>query len=391
QSTNPQAVVAAKAAYDQAAAQTINARRNWQRQKQLLAKGYVAQQVTDSAETDYMVAEAHQKDMKERLDRVGQANEISAENARSQVAAAAGAVDQARAALQQAQNSDLPLTKQEDLANARAGYRQSKAQLASAESSRAQDLERKAEVAAATADTKQIQNQLQQELVHLGYLSLYAPMDGVVTHKYVEVGEVVMSGISGFGSGTPIYQISNLKSMVVKIDVNEVDIEKVRLGMPTDVVIDAAGGATFQGHVRQIAPAALATASSSGSSSTAGSPGSPDGVIRFPVEIQVDTADVRMMPGMSARCSIIIARRKDVLRLPTNCVSGDGANATVQVVNPAAKPGKTVETVTTHKVVAGLRGDDFVEVKSGLSEGEQVRPFPYNGPPRKAIDIQTGG
>jgi len=85
-----------------------------------------------------------------------------------------------------------------------------------------------------------------------------------------------------------------------------------------------------------------------------------------------------------------VARKKDVLRVPANCVVGDGDKATVQIVISTTQDGKTVETTTPRKIVAGLRAEDFVEIVSGLKTGEKVRPSAYTGPPRKTIEFKGG-
>src|SRR5581483_8223318 len=133
-------------------------------------------------------------------------------------------------------------------------------------------------------------------------------------------------------------------------------------------------------------PAAMSAAASSDSSSA--NTANTQTVIRFPVEIQIDRADSRLKPGMSARCAVIVARRRNVLRVPTNCVQGEGATATVQVVTETTQNGEKVETTTPRQVTIGLRGDDFVEIVSGLKEGEKVRPAPFTCPPPKTIEMR---
>ena len=82
---------------------------------------------------------------------------------------------------------------------------------------------------------------------------------------------------------------------------------------------------------------------------------------------------------MSARCTIVVARHKNVVRVPTNCVEIKGDKATVKIVTSSTKNGEVVETVTPRPVVTGLRGDDFVEIVSGLKEGEKLQRFPMPG------------
>lgn len=393
QSTHPQNLVSAQANYDQAVAQMENDQRNLERQKQLLAKGFVAQQAVDTAVLNRNVSEAHLRDVKQKFDLIKQANALEEANARAQLENARSQVRQMEASLAQAKATVINTTKQRDMESARAAYAQALAQLASARNGRTQDQMRLDDMASAQAEVQQIQNQLKERLVNQRDTMLFASMPGVVTKKYVEEGELITSGISSFSSGTPVYQIADLETMLVKININEVDIAKIHPGLLTEVTIDASKGVTFLGRVRKVSPSALADSSSSSSSSSSNS-GSSQNVIRFAVEIQVDHADPRLKPGMSAHCTIVVARKKNVLRLPTNCVTGTGDTGTVQIVNAASKEGQAggqaKETTTPRTVTVGLRGDDFVEILSGLNEGEKVRPAPYSGPPRKTVEINGG-
>jgi HlyD family secretion protein len=389
ENTHPQAIVNAQAGYDRAGAQLRNQERNLERQKQLLQKGFVAQQLVDNAETDVRVAEAQMREAKQRLDRINQQNSLEVTNAQSQIANAKSQVRQMEAALSQAKANTLPLTRKQDLMNSRASLAQIEAQYAAAKAGRTQDKMRGDDVLAAQAQVSQIKSQLDELLVRQNDTTLLASMDGVITKRYVEQGELITSAISSFSSGTPVFQIADLGVMLVKINVNEVDIGKLKPGTLTEVTIDASKGAKFPGKVRKIAPASL-TAGTTGDSGSRNSGASVNTgqVVRFLIEIQIDRPDPILKPGMSARCAVIVARHSDVLRLPTNCVSGEGENAKVQVVTETKEGNETKETATERKVKTGLKGDDFIEIVEGLKEGEKIRPNPFTGPERKTIDIQ---
>lgn len=383
QSTHPNNLVSAQAAYDQAKATYENARNNIQRQKQLNSKGFVSQQVVDSAQADTDVAASRVTDAKARLDRLPQTQAIEVANMRSQVAAAQSAVKQNEATLAQAKSNILPLTRQHDLESARAAYAQAKAQLDQARAGLSQDQMRTSDALASAADVQQIQQQLNVQLVGQRDTTLYSPMTGVVTRRYAEVGDLITSAIASFSSGTPVYQVADTATMLVKLNINEVDITKIHVKTPAEVTIDASKSIQFKGHVRKVAPAALAETA-----------GSTQSVTRFPVEIQVDAdasskstpGQTPLRPGMSARCAIIVARHKNVLRLPVNCVETTGDKSSVQIVTTVTKDGQKTEKTDRRDVVVGLRGDDFIEIVSGVKEGEKVRPNPYNGPKRKEID-----
>lgn len=387
-STHPNAVAAAQSAFDQARAQADNSKRSLDRQQKLMAKGFVSQQAVDAAQTDTQVALAHLQEVKERLGRIQRTNQIEEENARSQAASAEAQVRQAEASLSQAiSNADLILkTRRDDLAASQAAYDQAAAQLKSAQSGRMQDMMRVDDATASAADAKQIENQLKEQRVNLSYTILTAPMNGIVTQRYVEKGDLI-TGSGSFNAGSPVYQVADLHTMLVKIDVNEVDIEKIKLGMPARITVDAAPDAEIHGHVTKVSPASGTSGTASGTTSS--STGTQS-VIRFPVEVRIDNADRRLKPGMSAHCSIIVASKNKVLRLPNDCVKTSKSGATVAVITPSHDGGKSGETVTVTPVKIGLKGDTYTEILSGVSEGQRVRPSSYSGPTRQKIEMDNG-
>ena len=382
QSTNPQAIVSAQAAYDQAKVQAENSERNVTRQKALLTKGYVAQQIVEQAQTDCDVAEAHSRDVKLKLDQIQQTNRFQEANLRSQIANGESVVRQQQSNLIQAEASVLPADKVQELTSARAALAQARAQIAAARAGKTQDQMRLDDVAAAEADVSNWQNQVDNLKVQQHDTTLVASMAGVVTKKYSEVGELVTSAIASFGAGTSIFQIADLSTMLIKINVNEVDVSKLKTGLLTEVTTDSSRGALFIGKIRKVAPSAGGSDPSSGNTTPAAG-----GVIRFPVEIQIDREDPRLKPGMSARCTMIVSRRKSVLRLPTNCVKTENGKSSVQIVTETIADGKKTQKIEPRPVTIGLTGDEFVEILSGVKEGEKVRPNPYAGPPRKEIDL----
>lgn len=374
-STHPQAVVNAQSGYDEARAAAENAKRNLDRQQRLFDKGYVAEQVVDGARSELASVNARRDQARKRLDLIEEQNRLEMANAASRVKEARAALDRAKV-----NRSLIDIKRQEALA-AWSTVDQAVAALKLARASGRQDKMRQDDVLAAHATVVQLENQLREVQVRQGDTHLVAGMDGVVTRRYIEQGELITSGVSTFSSGTPVLQIADLSRMLVKISVNEVDVHKLRVGLPVDITIDGAKGALFLGRISKVAPAAL------GAGDPNQAAGGNQGVIRFAVEVVVDHPDSRLKPGMSARCSIIISQRKNVFRLPVDCVEGDGDKASVQIGSGAVKKGKTVQSFRTQKVTAGLRGDSHVEIVSGLKEGERVKPGIFKGPARQTLDL----
>ncbi len=383
--TDPNNVVSTRAVYLQDKAQAANNLVNLNRDKALLKSGFVSEQQVDAARTTYIVSESQLADAKQKLDNIKQANAIQEASQRSLVAAAQAQVEQAAASLAQAKEDTSPVTRQDAVIQARASLQQAKAQLLAAKSNLVQNVMRKYDAAAAAANVQQIQNQLNLQLVQKYDSVLYAPMTGIITKRYVEVGDLIESAISSFSSGNPVYQLADLNTMLVKILVNEVDIDRIKSGMLTRVTVDAVPGVVFYGRVDKIAPAAANYTSSSSSNSTSDN---TKEVIRFPVEIRIDHADPRLRPGMSAQCTVIVASKHKVMRIPADCVSGTSDHTTVRVIvgSADAKP----LNIQTRQVVLGIRSANYVEVISGLKPGDRVLPTAYTGPKIQGFNVQAG-
>jgi len=249
-----------------------------------------------------------------------------------------------------------------------------------AEANRVQLPVREKEVLQAQAAVEQLQSALKEARTRLADTTIRAPMSGVVTQRYIESGELVTSGVATFSSGMPLVQIADLSRMRIKLQVNEVDIGKVQVGQKVEIRLDALRDEVFEGRVRKVAPASSVTQQ--------GAPGGA--VIKFPVEVEIEKPDPRMKPGMSAKCRIIVERRQNVLRLPKEALQFvDASTARVSVVHREVVNGKTVDKNETRTVKTGLRGDAFVEILSGLKEGEKVRPQPFTGPKRQQFEMHV--
>ena len=115
-----------------------------------------------------------------------------------------------------------------------------------------------------------------------------APMSGVVITKGVELGETVTSGVSSFNAGTVLFTVADLSTLLIKVNLNEVDIAKVKVGQPVRITLDAYPQKTFTGRVRF------------------GAGGQAPGEIKvFPIEIALDELGDVYRTGMSANVEIL--------------------------------------------------------------------------------------
>jgi len=377
--THPQALVQAKTGLDEAQAAYDKSRRNLERQQSLLKKGFASQQSVDAAISEQAAAYARLAEAQKRM-------ELLEEQQRTELAESAARVKQAEAALDNAHTSErLISVREDDVKAAKATLEQARAQLKSALSGRRQDKMREDDVAQSRSAVTQVENQLREVLVRQHDTRLVATMSGVVTKRYVEEGELITSGVSTFSSGTPVLQVADLSRMLIKASVNEVDVQKVRVGLPVEITVDGARGVMFRGHVKKLAPASLGAAESAALQKGEGA------VVRFAVDVEVEQPNDVLRPGMSARCRIIVQRKQNVLRIPVDAVDGAGPNATVQVAHETIRGGKPSVRYEKRTIITGLRGDNYVEVVTGLKPGDKVKPGLFTGPKRKGVDMQFGG
>ena len=171
---------------------------------------------------------------------------------------------------------------------------------------------------------------------------LVAPASGTVSAVNGAVGEAVASGGDGF------ITLVNLGTLQVKAAFSETDAAKVQVGQTATVSFDALTGQTFTGKVIAIDAASTVTSN----------------VVTYNVTVALDSTSPQVKVGMTASVDVTVAQKDDVLVLPASALSGRGDTAAVTV--------RTADGDEERQVTVGLRGDDSVEILSGLSEGDVV-------------------
>lgn len=135
---------------------------------------------------------------------------------------------------------------------------------------------------------------------------VHAPIDGVVTKRYIEEGVLVTSGISSMLAGTNLFQIGDPSTQIIKTNISEVDIGKVLVGIPVRIKLDAYPDTSFAGMIRHISPV--------------GALQQGRNVVSFNTEVEIIDKDPRLQPGMSCDVDVIIAEVDSVLYLPREAV-----------------------------------------------------------------------
>ena len=137
------------------------------------------------------------------------------------------------------------------------------------------------------------------------WTTVIAPMSGTITRLIVEEGEIITSGRSAFSRGEAIMRIADLDQMIVRTQINQVEIGKISLGQRAEISVDSYPNRVFLGSVSEISPSA-----------TERGPQNQSSVITFEVDVDVTGSPRELLPGMSADVDIIVFEESDILQLP---------------------------------------------------------------------------
>jgi HlyD family secretion protein len=232
----------------------------------------------------------------------------------------------------------------------------------------------------------------------LSKVRIVSPIDGIVTARSIQEGEMVMIGTMN-NAGTVLMTLADMSTIQAEIEVDETSVPSVRLGQKAKISIDAIPDKSFSGHVTEIgnSPIQTATTGTTGTQAT-----------NFKVKVVLDEIVPNVRPGFTCTADITTATRKSVVSVPIPAVAVRELvyDANGQVVkapktdkrkrtpDPTAstaelKPGQTRKETEGVFVVRnnavefvpikmGIAGDKYFEVLSGVKDGDQVVTGPYN-------------
>jgi len=185
---------------------------------------------------------------------------------------------------------------------------------------------------------------------------LRSPIDGFILEKMVEVGDPVVP-LSTYQEGTVLMSMAEMNRLVFRGTVDEIDVGRLRSGMPVEITIGALPDVKVEGRLSLISLKARTV----------------DNSTVFPVEITLtETSGAVLRAGYSANADVIINQRDSVLAIPERLIRLENDTARVTVLLPN---GSTEERV----VERGLSDAINIEILSGLGEGELV----VEPPPRE--------
>ncbi len=181
-----------------------------------------------------------------------------------------------------------------------------------------------------------------------------SPIDGFILDKKVEVGDPVVP-LSSYQEGTVLITMADMGHLIFRGDVDEIDVGRLKEGMPAEIKIGALPQAALAGVVTKIWLKAK----------------KQDNQTTFPVELRLTGGSAaKLRAGYSANAEISVEKRDKVLLIPERTVTFEGDSAWVNVPGPDEK--KPIK----RWIRTGLSDAINIQVTSGLREGERVLEKP---------------
>jgi len=243
---------------------------------------------------------------------------------------------------------------------------------------------------------QQEQATLETDRYNLSKVRIESPINGIVTRRNIEEGEMVVIGTMN-NAGTVLLTIADMSVIEAEVEVDETDIPSVAIGQTAKITIDAIPEKTFAGKVTEIGNSPIQTTGQAARQAT-----------NFKVVVTVDTEIADVRPGFTCTAEITTATRKSVVAVPIQATTVremvvDEKGAVVREPqddqNRRRRPGavqaselkegqsrKELEGVFVVRegkavftpVTTGVAGEKYFEVLSGLTEGDSVIIGPFS-------------
>jgi macrolide-specific efflux system membrane fusion protein len=191
--------------------------------------------------------------------------------------------------------------------------------------------------------------------LNLARTKIVAPSDGTIVALLVEAGQTVNAN----QTIPTIVKIADLDTMVIKAEISEADVVRVAAGQRVYFTILGEPDAKIDATLREVEPAPTSI-----SSDTAAA----DSAVYYNGLFDVPNPDHKLRISMTAQVTIVLAEVEDALTLPSGLVTRKDShgNTVVPVYDPAS------QQIQPRRIEVGLNNNVMAEIRSGLSEGEQV-------------------
>lgn len=189
--------------------------------------------------------------------------------------------------------------------------------------------------------------------LELGYTIIRAPIDGVVSERFIKIGNTIDANARTF-------QVTSLEPLISYLHVPEREYRRLDPGQAASIEVDALQGMSFDANVARISPVV-----------------DPD-TGTFKITIEVRDPSRRLKPGMFGRISIVYDSRAMALQIPRSAVIEEAGQSTVFLVNESTAEKRVIRTgysaAGNVEVLEGLTNDDEIVIvgQSNLKDGSKV-------------------
>ena len=200
--------------------------------------------------------------------------------------------------------------------------------------------------------------------------TIKSPIDGTVVSKKKKAGDKIENGggasaaasASSSSSSNVLAVIYDMSSLCFELSVDELDVKKVQVGQEVEITADAVDGKTYTGIVENV--------------SVNGTVGT-NGVTTYPAKVRIQDADDKILPGMNIDAVITVEKAENVIAVPLRAVNR--GNTVYIKGDKADDSDKAPEGFKTVQVETGISDDNYIEIKSGVAEGDTVYVTPLAG------------
>lgn len=230
---------------------------------------------------------------------------------------------------------------------------------------------------------RQAELDLESKLKEKQDLLVYAPIDGTIIEQNVREGDLIKPSTGSSSSSEPAATIVDYSKMQVVLPIDELDISKVEVGMPVKITAEALSGEVFEGTVEKIADEGT----------------SQNNVATFDVTVTMDKTP-KLKAGMTVDAELTVAKKQNVLMLPIAAIQQQNGKSYVMPVKSENSGNQTNNSNNSNtgennnnynhnnsnnnnngsrrfsaqmtEVQTGISNDDYIEIVSGLNEGDMV-------------------
>ena len=204
----------------------------------------------------------------------------------------------------------------------------------------------------------------------ISYTDIRAPIDGVVSERYIKVGNTIDPNDATF-------KVTDLDPLIIYLHVPERDYRRLQAGQNATILVDALKSKQFDGVVARVSPVVDAATGT------------------FKVTIEVPDQSGQLKPGMFGRINIVYDMHANALQLPRSAVVGSDDEPAVFVVEDDVVRRQIValgfSSGASVEVLDGLTGTERIVVvgQTGLRDGTRVEVVNADGASTASVPAQS--